>query len=340
MRTTVHTFDDSGPTIIGAPMAGGVSTPALTAAVSDAGGFGFYGGAYLSSDALTAAVREIASLTSRPFGVNLFVPERVDVDPDELAAYRDRLAPLAERVGVVLPESVPFTDDSFDAKVDVLVRERPAVVSFTFGLPDHSVVDRLHAVDVAVSATVTSVVEARVAAELGVDSLCAQGFSAGGHRATFGIADVDPQVETLDLVRAVVAETGLPTVGAGGVAGPADVRAILDAGAAAAQIGTLLLRTPEAGTRQAHRDALADPRFTTTVTTRAYSGRLARGLENDFVRANTAAAPSAYPQVNTLTGGIRKAAADDPHVINLWAGSGFRSARAIAAGDVVRELSR
>ncbi|WOC11163.1 nitronate monooxygenase [Gordonia sp. MP11Mi] len=336
----MHTFDHAGLTIIGAPMAGGVSTPALTAAVSDAGGFGFYGGAYLSPDTLTAAIRDIASLTSRPFGVNLFVPERVDVDRVEFAAYRDRLRPLAERVGVTLPESVPFTDDSFDAKVDVLLRERPAVVSFTFGLPDRSVVERFHAVDVAVSVTVTSVAEARLAADVGVDSICAQGFSAGGHRAMFAIADADPQVETLELVRAVVDEVGLPTVGAGGVAGPTDVRAILDAGAVAAQIGTLLLRTPEAGTRRAHRDALGDPQFTTTVTTRAYSGRLARGVENDFIRANTDVAPSAYPQVNTLTGGIRKAASDDPHVINLWAGTGFRSAQAIPAGDVVRDLSR
>ncbi|MGO3326687.1 NAD(P)H-dependent flavin oxidoreductase [Gordonia sp. (in: high G+C Gram-positive bacteria)] len=335
----MYQFDGLDVPIVGAPMAGGVSTAALTAAVSEAGGFGFYGGAYVSPDALAATVREIGELTAKPFGVNLFVPEQVDVDPAEFASYRARLSSLAERVGVDLPESVPFTDDSFDAKVQVLLEQRPAVVSFTFGLPSRDVVDSFHAADVAVSATVTCVDEARLAAELGVDSLCAQGFSAGGHRATFAIDDVDPEIDTLDLVRAVVAETGLPTVGAGGVAGPDDVRAILDAGAVAAQVGTLLLRTREAGTRQAHRDALADPQFTTTVTTRAYSGRLARGLENDFIRANTDYAPSVYPQINTLTGGIRRAAADDPQVINLWAGSGFRSAQAISAADVVRTLA-
>ena len=335
----MYQFESLEIPIVGAPMAGGVSTAALTAAVSEAGGFGFYGGAYLSPDALATAVREIAALTGEPFGVNLFVPELVDVDPAEFAAYRKRLSPLAEQIGVDLPESVPFTDDSFDAKVQVLLEQRPAVVSFTFGLPSRDVVDRFHAAGVAVSATVTCVAESRLALELGVDSLCAQGFSAGGHRATFAIDDADPEVETLELVRAVVAATGLPTVGAGGVAGRDDVRAILEAGAVAAQVGTLLLRTPEAGTRQAHRDALADPQFTTTVTTRAYSGRLARGLENDFIRANTDYAPSAYPQVNTLTGDIRKAASDDPQVINLWSGPGFRAAQAIPAGDVVRSLA-
>ncbi|GAA4673657.1 nitronate monooxygenase [Gordonia humi] len=335
----MHRFDDLSLPIVGAPMAGGVSTPSLTAAVSNAGGFGFYGGAYLAPDALRSAVREIAGLTDAPFGVNLFVPERVDVDADEFAAYRDRLAPLAARLGVELPATVPFTDDAFDAKVDVLVDERPAVASFTFGLPSGAVIDRLRAADIAVSATVTSVDEARAAADLGVDSLCAQGVSAGGHRAMFAIADSDPEIDTLDLVRSVIAASGLPTVGAGGVAGPDDVRAILDTGAVAAQVGTLLLRTPEAGTRTAHRGALADPQFTTTVTTRAYSGRLARGLVNDFIRANSDHAPSYYPQVNTLTGGIRKAASDDPQVINLWAGAGFRAARAVPAGDVVRDLA-
>ncbi|GEE02055.1 oxidoreductase [Gordonia spumicola] len=334
----MYRFDtDLTVPVVGAPMAGGPSTPALTAAVSRAGGFGFHGGAYVSPDTLRDDVRATRALTDRPFGVNLFVPERVDVDATAFAAYRERLTPLADRVGVELPEQVAFTDDAFPAKIDVLVDERVPVVSFTFGLPDRAVIDRLHDAGIAVSSTVTSVDEARLAVEAGVDSLCAQGFSAGGHRAMFAIADADPRIDTLDLV-AAVADLGLPTVGAGGVGSADDVRAILDAGAVAAQIGTLLLRTREAGTRQAHKDALADPRFTRTVTTRAYSGRLARGLENEFIRANDGRAPSAYPQVNTLTGGIRKAASTDPDVINLWAGSGFRSARVATAADVIAGL--
>ncbi|QRY63540.1 nitronate monooxygenase [Gordonia sp. PDNC005] len=330
--------DDLRVPIVGAPMAGGTSTPALTAAVSEAGGFGFHGGAYVSPETLRADVRSIRELTDQPFGVNLFVPEQVDVDDLEFAAYRERLTPLAERAGVDLPESVPFTDDAFDAKIDVLIAERVPVVSFTFGLPDRNTIDRLHDAEIAASSTVTSIDEAHTATERGVDSLCAQGFSAGGHRAMFRIHDADPQVDTLDLVRAVV-PLGLPVVGAGGVATPLDVEAILEAGAVAAQVGTLLLRTPEAGTRQAHKDALADPRFTRTVTTRAYSGRLARGLENDFIRTNDGHAPLAYPQVNTLTGGIRKASESDADVINLWAGSGFREARAVSVAEVISGLT-
>ncbi|WP_132993895.1 nitronate monooxygenase [Gordonia zhaorongruii] len=334
----MYSFDELQVPIVGAPMAGGTSTPELTAAVSEAGGFGFHGGGYLSGERLREAIAAIRGRTRAPFGVNVFVPEEIHPDAAAFAAYRDRLTPLADRLGVALPETVAFTDDSFGEKIDVLIDERVAVVSFTFGLPERSVIDRLHAADISVSSTVTSVEEARQAADLGVDSLCAQGVSAGGHRATFHIADADPEIDTVALVGAVIDATGLPTVGAGGVGGASDVQAILDAGGIGAQIGTLLLRCPEAGTKRAHRDALADPRFTETVTTRAYSGRLARGLVNDFIRDNTDHAPAAYPQVNTLTGGIRKAAADDPEVINLWAGAGFRSAREAPVSQVVADL--
>ncbi|KJR07443.1 NAD(P)H-dependent flavin oxidoreductase [Gordonia sp. PS3] len=328
-----------GVPIAGAPMAGGTSTPELTAAVSGAGGLGFYGGAYLTPERLREDIRAIAALTDAPFGVNLFVPEEIPFDEAAFAEYRDRLAPLAERLGAPLPEHVPFTDDHFDAKVQVLIDERVPVASFTFGCPDAATVARLHAAEVFVVGTVTCVDEALIARESGVDALCAQGVSAGGHRGTFGILDADPGIDTLPLLTGVADAAGLPVIAAGGVASRDDVIALLEAGAAAVQVGTLLLRCPEAGTKQAHRDALADPRFTETVTTRAYSGRLARGLVNEFIAAYSDAAPPVYPQVNTLTGGIRRAGSTDPDVINLWAGTGFRAAQAVPAADVVAALS-
>ncbi|MBM7366645.1 NAD(P)H-dependent flavin oxidoreductase [Gordonia hydrophobica] len=334
----MFSFDHLSVPIAGAPMAGGTSTPELTAAVSNAGGLGFYGAAYLSPDQLRDTIATIRSLTDRPFGVNLFVPEEIPFDAAAFAAYRARLEPLAARLGADLPDDVPYTDDSFDGKVQVLIEERVPVASFTFGCPDRETIARLQAAGVLVAGTVTNVAEAVIARDAGVDAVCAQGVSAGGHRATYGILDTDPEIDTLPLTGAVVEATGLPVVAAGGVTSVADVRALIDAGAVAVQVGTLLLRCPEAGTRQAHRDALVDPRFTETVTTRAYSGRLARGLVNDFIAAHDADAPPVYPQVNTLTGPIRRAGAADPDVINLWAGRGFRAAQAIPAADVVASL--
>ncbi|WP_156890435.1 nitronate monooxygenase [Gordonia shandongensis] len=325
--------------IVGAPMAGGTSTPELTAAVSAAGGLGMYGAAYLTGDRLAAVIAEIRALTDAPFGINLFVPEKTEFDAAAFADYRARLLPLADRLGVDLPQTVEYSDDHFDEKIDALIDARVDVASFTFGCPSPTIVERLHRAGIAVSGTVTDVAEARLARDAGVDSVCAQGYSAGGHRATFSIAGEDPRIDTADLTARIRDAVDLPVIAAGGVRSRDDVRTLLAAGAQAVQVGTLLLRCPEAGTRRAHRDALVDPRFVETITTRAYSGRLARGLVNTFISEHSDAAPAIYPQVNTLTGGIRRAAADDPEVINLWAGAGFRAAQAIPAADVVASLA-
>lgn len=324
--------------IIGAPMAGGPSTPALTAAISAAGGFGFLAGAYLSPAALREQIAAVRALTAAPFGVNLFVPEVIPFDAASFEDYRSRLLPLAERVGAELPATVGYTDDAFDAKVEVLLEDRIAAVSFTFGLPEPAVFAAFGEREVLTVSTVTGPADADRAVAAGSRALCAQGVEAGGHRSTFHILDDDPEISALALIPAV-RDLGVPVIGAGGIGGVDDVRAMLDAGAVAAQVGTLFLATPEAGTRPAHRAALTDPRFAATATTRAYSGRLARGLVNRFIDDYTAAAPPVYPQINTLTGPLRRAAADDAEVINLWAGTGWRGSQALPAADVVAALT-
>ncbi len=323
--------------IVGAPMAGGPSTPELTAAISDAGGFGILAGAYLSPDGLREQIARVRARTSAPFGVNLFVPEQIPFDAEAFATFRSRLLPLAQRFGAELPETVDYTDDRFDEKVAVLLDDPVAAVSFTFGAPDREVFAAFTERDVLTITTVTSPGEAEVAVAAGSTALCAQGVEAGGHRSTFHILDDDPELGALELL-AAVAGTGVPVIGAGGVSGPGDVAAMLAAGAVAVQVGTLFLRTPEAGTRPAHRAALTDPQFTATQTTRAYSGRLARALVNRYLREHDASAPAIYPQINALTGPLRRAAADDPEAINLWAGTGWRGAREQSAAEVVRSL--
>ncbi|MFC9555863.1 NAD(P)H-dependent flavin oxidoreductase [Rhodococcus sp. NPDC056960] len=326
--------------IIGAPMAGGPSTPALVAAVSSAGGLGFLAAGYKTVDAVRREVGAVRALTSAPFGLNLFVPGRPLADRAAVEAYRERLRPLAERWQVVLPEIVDYDDDAFDAKVDLAVELAVPVVSFTFGLPSRDVVDRLHDAGSAVVATVSDVDEARAAAQRGVDAICLQGVDAGGHRATLDPdAEPDPR-STRELVEAARSAVDLPLLAAGGIATAADVAATLAAGAAAVQMGTALLDADEAGTKPAHRAALHDARFTDTVVTRAFSGRPARGLVNGFITDFDAHAVAAYPQVHLLTSGLRAAAgaADDPDGLALWAGVGYRSARSAPAAEIVRDL--
>ena len=323
--------------IVGAPLAGGPSTPALAAAVSEAGGLGFVAAGYKTAADVACDIAEVRRATKRPFGVNVFFPARLAVDEAAIEAYAERLEVEAERYGVACGEP-RWTDDDWDAKLELVARARPAVVSFAFGCPEREVVASLQGEDVAVWCTVTTPEEARIAAAAGVDALVVQGAEAGGHQSSFTDADDEP-VGLLPLLQRVRGVTDLPLVAAGGIATGSGVAAALAAGAAAAQIGSALMLTPEAGTGEAQRAAFAGS--APTVLTRAFTGRRARAVVNRFARDHDEAAPKGYPQVNNLTAPLRAAAraAEDADGINLWAGRAYGLARAEPAGDVVERLS-
>ncbi|MGH2850699.1 MAG: NAD(P)H-dependent flavin oxidoreductase [Solirubrobacteraceae bacterium] len=324
--------------IVQAPMAGGPSTPALTAAVCAAGGLGVVAAGYRTADQVGEDVAAVRSLTDAPFAVNLFHADAATVDQASLTAYERELAVEATRRGVALGEP-RHDDDSLEQKLELLLRVRPAAVSFTFGCPDAALVDRLHAHGIAAWATVTERAEARTAAGAGVDALILQGVEAGGHRGAFVDVDGRGEVGLLALLRLVAADSDLPLIASGGIADGAGVAAVLAGGARAAQIGSAFMRTPEAGTSAPQRAALTEERQ--TALTRAFSGRRARGIVNAFMRAHDRTAPSAYPQVHHLTGPLRAAARaqGDAEGFNLWAGQAYRLAEERPAGDLVRRWS-
>ena len=325
--------------VIQAPMAGGPSTPALAAAVSAGGGLGFLAAGYKTAAAVQAEIEAVRALTDAPFGVNLFVPQPPVISHDALQRYARSLAPDAERFGVALGE--PRHDsDHWEQKVQVLLELAPAVVSFTFDVPETAVVTALKEHGMYVIATVTGRGEALRALEAGVDALCVQGPEAGGHRGTFDAAAPAPEVG-LHGILAELSDLEMPLVAAGGITTGADTRAALDVGAAAVQAGTAFLRADEAGTKAAHRAALAAPdRFTTTAVTRSFSGRNARGLLNEFMRRHDADAPYGYPEIHHLTSPLRAAAAEagDPDWLNLWAGVGYRSTVEGSAASILAGL--
>lgn len=323
--------------IVGAPLAGGPSTPALAAAVSDAGGLGFVAAGYKTSSEVANEIAEVRAATRRPFGVNIFFPTQLEVDEGAIRAYGRRLAAEAERYGVACGEPL-WSDDEWGAKLELVARERPAVVSFTFGCPDAEVVASLRSCGISVWCTVTSPAEAKTAAASGVDALVVQGAEAGGHQSSFDDADTAP-IGLISLLQLVRRETDLPLVAAGGIATGRGVAAVLAAGAAAAQIGSALMLTPEAGTSGPHRSALAGD--APTALTRAFTGRRARGIVNRFMREHEGAAPKAYPQVHYLTAPLRAAAraAGDAEGINLWAGQGYRLVQAAPANELAERWS-
>ncbi|WP_179468843.1 nitronate monooxygenase [Mycolicibacterium vinylchloridicum] len=333
-------LQDLAVPILGAPMAGGPSTPALAAAVSNAGGLGFVAAGYLSADAFAEIITAARALTTAAIGVNIFVPQPSAATPDALERYRDLLVPLAEHYGAEVAAAKP-DDDGWQAKLDVVADLAPEVASFTFGCPAAEILGRLRDRGVLTAVTVTSLAEAGVAVAAGADALVVQGPEAGGHRGTF-----DPVASLGDdpldaLLAAITAAHDVPVIAAGGLAGAADVKRVLDSGAAAAQAGTAFLLADEAGTNGAHRAALTDEHFTETVVTRAFSGRYARGLANDFTRRYDDVAPLGYPEVNQMTGPLRRAAvaAGDPHGTNLWAGTSWRRTRGGSAADIVAALA-
>lgn len=325
--------------IVGAPMAGGPSTPALAAAVSNAGGLGSLPAAYLAAERLAEDIAAARSMTTGPLGVNLFVPQPCAAGPEQLDAFRELLLPLAERYGVQ-PGRPRSDDDAWEAKLDVVADTVPEVVSFTFGCPAPEVLRRLRGLGVLTMVTVTNRAEAELAVAAGADALVVQGPEAGGHRSVFA-ADAQPPAQRLADLLAQTAGIGVPVVAAGGLGDAAAVRGVLAGGAMAAQVGTALLLSDEAGTNAVHRAALRDSRFSETVVTRAFSGRYARSLVNEFTTVFSDAAPPGYPQVNQITAPIRAAslAVGDPHGISLWAGTEWREISPGPAASIVAALA-
>jgi nitronate monooxygenase len=323
--------------IIQAPLGGGPSTPALAAAVSEAGGLGFLAAGYRSVDAVREEIAELRRLSGRPFGINLFAPGPALGDGAALAGYAATLAGEAERYGVELGEP-RHDDDGWDEKLTLVADERIPVVSVTFGCPSRSEVDALHAAGCAVWVTVTTPAEALAAAEAGADALVVQGVEAGGHRGSFD-ERTPGDLGLLALLQLVRAVTDLPLVATGGIATGHGIAAVLAAGAAAAQLGTAFMLTPEAATSPAHRDALRERG--PTALTRAFTGRSARGIENRFMREHEADAPHGYPEVHYLAAPIRAAARErgDADGFNLWAGQAHTLAIEVPARELVRRLA-
>ena len=332
-------LDELSVPIVQAPMAGGPSTPALAASVARAGGLGFLAAGYKTAEAVKEDIAVLRGLSSAPFGLNLFVPGSEQANPDDLARYLGELGEEASRYGVELG-SARHDDDDWDAKLDLVRDTDVAVVSFTFGCPPPSTIADLQAAGSEVWVTITNPAEANEAALAGADVLVVQGIEAGGHQARFADDSEDEGIGLLALLSLVRRRVDLPLVASGGIMTGAAVAAALCAGASAAQIGTALMRTPEAGTSPAQRSALASPGR--TGLTRAFSGRLARGIVNRFQREHTATAPRGYPEIHHVTSPLRAEARrrGDADGFNLWAGQAFELGEEGSATEIVERLGR
>jgi nitronate monooxygenase len=327
--------------VIAAPMAGGPSAPALIVATSAAGCLGFLAAGYKSADQVAAQLAEVRNSTDL-VGVNLFAPNPVPVDPDAYRRYAAAVQEVADRYGVDVTSGEPREDDdAWQDKVDLLLDSPVPVVSFTFGVPDASIVAAFRRAGTLTVQTVTAVSEVAVAEAAGVDVLAVQSTAAGGHRGVLHPDQPADDTPLAELVAAIRRTSSLPVLAAGGVSTAAGVAEALDAGAAAVMVGTVLLRCQESAASAVHQAAIADHSRGETVVTRAFTGRPARALRNEFIDRYDHDAPLGYPALHHLTSALRRAsaAAGDPELVNLWAGTGYHDATAEPVAAILSRLA-
>ena len=332
--------------IIQAPMAG-VSTPRLAAAVSNAGGLGSLGIGASTVEQARQSIRETRALTARPFNVNVFCHAAARRDPGREQAWLRHLGALFAQAGTAVPSSLSeiyksFLDD--EEAFELLLQERPSVLSFHFGVPTAARVQALRQAGIRTLATATSLAEAALIEQAGVDAIVAQGTEAGGHRGIFEPAGHDEGLSMAVLVRLLVRQTRLPVIAAGGIMDGRGIKAALDLGASAAQLGTAFVLCPESAANAGYRTNLKSERSAFTRMTSVLSGRPARGVVNQMILHGEAAGaplPAAYPVAYDAAKQLNAAAAKlgNDEFAAHWAGQGAPLARELPAGDLMAVLS-
>jgi nitronate monooxygenase len=331
--------------IIQAPLAGGGDTPPLVAAVCEAGGLGFIGGAYLTPEQIREASRQVRARTSRPFGINLFAPLPPPDPPADPQPALERVAPFFAELGLPPPVLPASAREPFDEQLAAALESGASIFSFTLGvLPEHAF-EAIKARGMFVIGTATTVEEAVALEQAQVDAVITQGSEAGGHRATFHTDFDAGMVGAISLVPQVVDAVRVPVIASGGIMDGRGIAAALTLGASAVQMGTAFLTCDEAGAPEAYKAAILNAREHETRLTRAFSGRPARGIVNrfmtEFEHSGARGSILPFPLQNALTRPLRSAAAQQGRAeyLSLWAGQGVRLARRQRAAELVERLA-
>ena len=330
--------------IIQAPMAGGSNTPALVAAVSNAGALGSFGFAYTQPEAMQRDVEAVRAITRAPLNLNFFASPQ----PDPVAAESQKdaiqaVAPYYQALGLSAPTPAraPYAPD-LDAQLAMAEDIKPAVLTFHLNDLPAARLARLRALGIKTGGSATCVAEALHLEALGVDFIIAQGAEAGGHRGTFLRDPYDAMTGTLALTRMIVRAVKLPVVAAGGIMDGAGIAAVLALGAQGAQLGTAFLPCTESGAPRIHKDSLLAARDDTTMITEKFTGKPARGLANRYMREmqERDAPQLAFPAQGTLSGPLRAAAgkAGNPDYLAMWAGQAAALSREMSAAQLVITL--
>ncbi len=344
-QTTVTSQLNITYPIIQAGMAGGATTPELVATVSNAGGLGTIGAGYMSPEQIRLAIKKVKALTSRPFAVNLFIPETSgSPDVEEVKTMNSILRKYRDRLDIVEEPNLTSVTESFDKQLEVVLEEAVPVFSFTFGIPSDDWISRLKDHKIILIGTATNVREGIKLEEKGIDMIVGQGYEAGGHRGTFM---TDPQhslIGTMSLIPQLTDHVSIPVIAAGGIMDGRGIAASLIMGAKGVQLGTAFLTCHESGVHQEYQRLILESTEEQTTLTTAFSGKLARGLRNLFMDELESHQQEIlpYPVQNALTRDIRQAAAQQNQTdyLSMWAGQSTRLSKKLPAYELVQLLVR
>jgi nitronate monooxygenase len=333
--------------IIQAPMAGGITTSKLVAEVSNSGGLGMIGAGYMSPNQIREQIRDIKQLTTNPFGINLFVPNEFTYTENEIKTASHALQPICEQLHINQNDrmDIPTSKSLFETfyeQINIVIEENLPVCSFTFGVPSIEIITKLKHHNIILMGTATTVEEAVEIERVGMDIVCVQGSEAGGHRGNFMGEDQGSLVGLMSLIPQVVDHVSIPVIAAGGIMDGRGLMAAICLGAKGVQMGTAFLTCIESGAHQVHKEAILHAKEDQMVLTRAFSGKWARGMNNQFIsdlKDHQESLPD-FPVQNSLTQPIRKAASsqNNPDYMSLWSGQSPRLAKGHTVNALMKEI--
>jgi nitronate monooxygenase len=332
--------------IIQAPMAGGVTSPDLIAAVSNSGGLGMMGAGYMAPGQIREQIRQIRQLTDKPFGINLFVPTNYTIDREKINLVKHSMKHIMEKLkyqseDIEIP-SFEENIDNFKEQINIIIDEKVPICTFTFGIPSADVINQLKNHSIIVIGTATTVEEAILNEKAEMDAVVLQGSEAGGHRGTFKKSIQESLIGLISLIPQASDHVHIPLIAAGGIMDGRGVMAAKCLGAKGFQFGTAFLTCVESGANQVYKDAILHSTEDQTVLTTAFSGKIARGIKNTFITEMEKVKEDipVYPIQNELTKGIRKAAGTlkNQEYMSLWSGQSPRLAKSSTAKELIEQI--
>lgn len=324
--------------IIQAGMAG-ATTPELVATISNEGGLGTIGAGYMSPEQLDDEIDKVISHTKKPFAVNLFVPENTTINEASITEMHHHLRDYYHKYKIDNPSINQHNTNHFNSMIDLIISKRVPIISFTFGIPEASIIQKLKAHHIKIIGSASSVHEAVICENAGIDIIVAQGYEAGGHRANF---KTNTHIGLMSLIPQVVDEVSIPVIAAGGIMDKRGINAAIALGAAGVQMGTAFLTSYESKAPAVHKEAITASTEIDTTLTKAISGKEARGIKNQLIvnleQYYEDILP--YPYQNDLTSPFRKLAAQNNNAedLHLWCGQTPRLAVINDAKNIFRSL--